>query len=205
MTVPVQSRPSLLSATPHNTVVQSIASVSWGRDRIDLFWVGADRSLQHRWWDGRTWSSDESLGGDLAAAPTVTSWAANEMEVFAVFGDGQLHNLYWDGVDVARLARDGRRPHRPADRVQLRPGSDRRVRHRTRRRPVAHLVERHRMGAVAARGVTELAEQALRTPMNGRAPGVPVGQIRLPSGLDRRRLRHPVHIDRRIGAGCVGA
>ena len=44
------------------------------------------------------WSADESLGGDLAAGPTVTSWAENEMEVFAVFGDGQLYNIYWDGT-----------------------------------------------------------------------------------------------------------
>ena len=52
----------------------------------------------HRYWDGATWSSDELLGGDLAAGPSVTSWAANEMEVFAVFRDGQLYNIYWDGT-----------------------------------------------------------------------------------------------------------
>ena len=39
----------------------------------------------------------ESLGGELASAPAVTSWADNEMEVFAVHRDGQLWNRYWDG------------------------------------------------------------------------------------------------------------
>jgi hypothetical protein len=74
-----------------------LAAVSWGLDRIDLFWV-EEHDLRHRWWNGSAWSADESLGGDLAAAPTVTSWAANEMEVFAVFRDGQLYNRYWDGA-----------------------------------------------------------------------------------------------------------
>src|SRR4029453_16146302 len=83
--------------TSPGSPMEGIAAVSWGPDRIDLFWVAADRSLVHRWWDGAMWSADENLGGELAAAPTVTSWAANEMEVFAVFGDGQLYNIYWDG------------------------------------------------------------------------------------------------------------
>ena len=39
----------------------------------------------------------ESLGGELASAPAVTSWAANEMQVFCIFPDGALWNRYWDG------------------------------------------------------------------------------------------------------------
>ena len=77
--------------------MEGLIAVSWGRDRIDLFWVGADRALMHRWWDGASWSADESLGGELASAPAVTSWAENEMEVFAIFPDGQLWDRYWDG------------------------------------------------------------------------------------------------------------
>ena len=33
--------------------LEGLTAVSWGPDRIDLFWVGADRTLMHRWWDGR--------------------------------------------------------------------------------------------------------------------------------------------------------
>ena len=75
-----------------------LIAVSWGADRIDLFWRSPERTLVHRSWDGAQWSADEDLGGTLAAPPAVTSWAENEMEVFAVFDDGELWNIYWDGV-----------------------------------------------------------------------------------------------------------
>jgi hypothetical protein len=76
-----------------------LAAVSWGEDRLDLFWMGPERSLMHRWWTaGGGWSADESLGGDLGAPPAVTSWAENEMQVFGVFADGQLWSVYWDGA-----------------------------------------------------------------------------------------------------------
>lgn len=102
-----QGSPSLLSGRAPERLngepltmmfVESLIAVSLGRDRIDLFWVGAERDLMHRWWDGTAWSTDESLGGTLASSPTVTSWAENEMEVFAIFQDGQMWNRYWDGA-----------------------------------------------------------------------------------------------------------
>ena len=40
----------------------------------------------------------ESLGGELASTPAVTSWAADEMQVFAIWRDGQLWDIYWDGA-----------------------------------------------------------------------------------------------------------
>jgi hypothetical protein len=78
--------------------MKGLAAVSWGADRIDLFWVGADRGLWHRAWSGGAWLADESLGGEPASAPAVVSWAANEMQVFVVARDGQLWNIYWDGT-----------------------------------------------------------------------------------------------------------
>jgi hypothetical protein len=79
--------------------MEGLTAVSWGNGRLDLFWVGPERELMHRWWQADSgWSADESLGGELAAPPAVTSWTENEMEVFAVLGDGQLWNRYWDGT-----------------------------------------------------------------------------------------------------------
>ena len=79
--------------------MNGLTAVSWGSGRLDLFWLGVARELMHRWWTPETgWSADESLGGELAAPPAVTSWAQNEMEVFAVFPDGQLWDRYWDGA-----------------------------------------------------------------------------------------------------------
>ena len=79
-------------------VMKGLAAVSWGENRIDLFWVGADRGLWHRSWDGALWSADESLGGEPRSRPAVVSWAANEMQVFVVARDGHVWNIYWDGA-----------------------------------------------------------------------------------------------------------
>jgi len=54
--------------------MDSVAAVSWGRDRIDLFWVDAERALWHRSFAG-SWSAPESLGGRLASPPAVTARA----------------------------------------------------------------------------------------------------------------------------------
>jgi hypothetical protein len=77
--------------------MDGLTAVSWGPDRIDLFWVDAQGALWHRAWNHSGWSEPESLGGTLVSPPAVTSWAANELEVFAVFPDGQLWDRYWDG------------------------------------------------------------------------------------------------------------
>jgi len=31
------------------------AACSWGTNRIDLFAVGSDNHLYHKWWNGSTW------------------------------------------------------------------------------------------------------------------------------------------------------
>jgi hypothetical protein len=67
--------------------MRDVAAVSWEPDRIDLFWVDADRVLWHRAYAGG-WTEPESLGGRLASPPAVTAWAPDQMEVFAVFDDG---------------------------------------------------------------------------------------------------------------------
>ncbi|HKF86237.1 MAG TPA: hypothetical protein VKB30_10665, partial [Candidatus Limnocylindrales bacterium] len=74
------------------------AAVSWGGDRIDLFWRDDDDALWHSVFDGVAWSGAESLGGSLASGPAVTAWARDQMEVFAVFPDGELWDRYWDGT-----------------------------------------------------------------------------------------------------------
>ena len=78
--------------------MEGLTAVSWGRDRIDLFWIGADWSLMHRFWNGMSWSADETLGGHLVAPPAVTAWGDNEMEVFVISPEGELLNRYWDGA-----------------------------------------------------------------------------------------------------------
>lgn len=71
---------------------------SWAPGRLDVFSRGADGSLTHKWWDGRTWSAWESLGGFLTSAPTAVSWGPNRIDVFAKGGDNALWHKWWDGT-----------------------------------------------------------------------------------------------------------
>ena len=77
--------------------MKGLTAVSWGEDRLDLFWIGDDGGLWHRALSGGAWLSDESLAGEPASQPAAVSWAANEMQVFVVARDGHLWNIYWDG------------------------------------------------------------------------------------------------------------
>ena len=76
----------------------SIAAVSWGEGRIDVFWVDFDGALIHRASQDGNWTEPESLGGTLASSPAATAWGVDELQVFAIFPDGQLWNRYWDGM-----------------------------------------------------------------------------------------------------------
>ncbi|TWD82790.1 peptidase M28-like protein [Kribbella amoyensis] len=53
-----------LQATARTRPRPAGSVVSWGPGRVDVFAAGADRSLQHKAWDG-TWHDFESLGGAL--------------------------------------------------------------------------------------------------------------------------------------------
>ena len=59
------------------------AAVSWGPDRIDLFWVGQDGALMHRVREGDGWLEAESLGGTVVSAPAVTAWAERVLDLAA--------------------------------------------------------------------------------------------------------------------------
>jgi hypothetical protein len=43
---------------------------SWGPDRLDVFVVGTDGGMYHKWWDGTAWGPSitgyEALGGVIS-------------------------------------------------------------------------------------------------------------------------------------------
>ncbi|MEU4392948.1 M20/M25/M40 family metallo-hydrolase [Kribbella sp. NPDC023855] len=39
------------------------SAVSWGPGRLDIFVIGTDSALHHKYWDGSSWHDYESLGG----------------------------------------------------------------------------------------------------------------------------------------------
>jgi hypothetical protein len=75
--------------------------VAWGPNRLDIFVVGIDGALYHKWWDGSAWGPSvtgwESLGGVCASSPAAVSWAPDRLDVFVIGTDGALWHRWWDG------------------------------------------------------------------------------------------------------------
>jgi hypothetical protein len=86
-----------IGATAETENPLGFGTVSWGPNRIDMFALGTDHAIWHRWWDGVTWSGWESLGGSLVSAPAVSSWGPNRLDVFAIGSDNQLWHKFWNG------------------------------------------------------------------------------------------------------------
>ena len=106
-------------------------AVSWGTDRIDLFWTAADGGLVHQVWRDGAWNDQESLGGTLASPASATAWSPDQLQVFAVFGDGARSGL-------------------GARRLVMERGSDRRLGARCRRDDLASLLGRDALGSLGA-------------------------------------------------------
>ena len=70
-------------------------AVSWDEGRLDIFGVGTDSAMWHRWWDGSAWGGWESLGGVLESPPDATAWAANRLDIFAMSTDSALWHRWW--------------------------------------------------------------------------------------------------------------
>jgi Lysyl oxidase len=74
-------------------------AVSWGPERVDLFALGQDYALWHRWWDGANWGGWESLGGVLTSPPHAVSWLPNRLDIFGMGQDHGVWHRWWDGVN----------------------------------------------------------------------------------------------------------
>jgi hypothetical protein len=71
--------------------------VAWGPNRLDVFGLGTDHALWHRWWDGNSWGGWESLGGALTSAPQAVAWGPNRLDIFALGQDSALWHRWWNG------------------------------------------------------------------------------------------------------------
>ncbi len=71
--------------------------VAWAPNRLDIFVVGTDSALWHRWWNGSAWGGWESLGGVIVSPPEVVSWGTNRLDIFALGTDHALWHRWWDG------------------------------------------------------------------------------------------------------------
>src|SRR5207253_1957534 len=76
-------------------------AVAWSANRLDIFGLGTDRQMYHKWWDGSNWGPSitdwEPLGGVFTSPPVVVAWAANRLDIFGLGTDQQMYHKWWDG------------------------------------------------------------------------------------------------------------
>ncbi|OFI06680.1 hypothetical protein CLOACE_08350 [Clostridium acetireducens DSM 10703] len=73
------------------------AAASWARNRLDVFAMGENRALWHKWWDGVRWNNWEDLSGVITSAPAAVSWGPNRIDVFARGTNNAMWHKWWNG------------------------------------------------------------------------------------------------------------
>jgi hypothetical protein len=73
------------------------AAASWAAGRLDVFAVGTDSAMYHKWFDA-TWSGWESLGGTCTSDPAAVSSGPNRIDCF-VRGTDQAIWHKWGSPD----------------------------------------------------------------------------------------------------------
>ena len=129
--------------------------VAWGPNRLDVFVLGTDHALYHKWWDGANWGPSltgwEYLGGICASAPKVVAWGPNRLDIFVLGMDLALYHKWWDGANwgpvADRLGVHGRRLCERAGGGGVGRQPARRVRARHRPGAVPQVVGRRELGA----------------------------------------------------------
>jgi hypothetical protein len=91
-----------LGATVAGALRQSSSPVvAWGSDRLDVFVLGTDRALYHKWWNGSAWGPSvtdyEGMGGVCTSSPQVVAWGANRLDVFVTGTNSALYHKWWNG------------------------------------------------------------------------------------------------------------
>ena len=75
-------------------------AVSWGPNRLDVFVIGTDSALYHKWWNGATGGRRSRATKPWEASarpPRVTAWGPNRLDVFVTGTDSALYHKWWDG------------------------------------------------------------------------------------------------------------
>jgi hypothetical protein len=79
--------------------------VSWGPNRLDIFGLGVDNDMFHKWWDGTNWGPSNSKilwewrGGTFNSPPAAVSWGPNRLDIFGLGVDYDMFHQWWDGTN----------------------------------------------------------------------------------------------------------
>ena len=77
-------------------------AVAWGPNRLDVFVIGTESALYHKWWNGSAWGPSvtgyEKMGGACTSQPRVVAWGPNRLDVFVTGTDSALYHKWWYGA-----------------------------------------------------------------------------------------------------------
>jgi hypothetical protein len=75
--------------------------VAWGANRLDVFVLGTNRAVYHKWWNGAAWGPSgtgyEAMGGIGVSRPEAVAWGPDRLDVFVVGTDSGLYHKAWNG------------------------------------------------------------------------------------------------------------
>jgi serine protease AprX len=75
--------------------------VAWGSNRLDVFVLGTNSGLYHKWWNGSSWGPSltgyEFMGGTIISDPEVVAWGPNRLDVFVIGTNSALYHKWWNG------------------------------------------------------------------------------------------------------------
>jgi hypothetical protein len=75
------------------------AVVSWAPGRLDIFALGLDNQMFHKFFD-KTWGPSvvdwEAIGGVFNSAPAAVSWAPGRLDIFGLGTDNQMYHKFFD-------------------------------------------------------------------------------------------------------------
>jgi hypothetical protein len=90
--------PAPTAATPRQS---SSPVAAWTANRLDVFVLGTNRALYHKWWNGSGWGPSvtgyEAMGGICESAPQAVAWGPNRLDVFVTGTDSALYHKWWNG------------------------------------------------------------------------------------------------------------
>ena len=91
---------ALLAALRFDSPVNKTVA-SWSANRLDIFGLGTDHAMYHKFWDGSHWGPTpttwEPLGGVFTSPPAVVAWGPNRLDIFGLGTDNQMYHKFWDG------------------------------------------------------------------------------------------------------------
>lgn len=78
-------------------IIAQPKAISWGKGRLDVFGIFADRSLVHLYFDGQSWNGWNKLGGVCLQIDAVVSRSVNRLDVFYRGVDNTSYHKWYDG------------------------------------------------------------------------------------------------------------